>query len=562
MNNYAVELIREPQIMVVRRKYYFMVQTKYLSERQIYAEAFLRGLVNGNRDEIVTNQLKQVLDMQLKCDYEKWVATGQDLTPTFMERRPTMEEMSQIIREMINEFSRLEFVGASNYAKGVQLDFAISCMKRTNYETVDNLREIYEMILEINNRYHRLWMDENNNVTQEQPNISNTGTSRYYTPPQQSWHNCNGWEQVPQNQFGMSTPYPNRSQQGANVSGGNYMNNTSPSANYSRQRQIFNVSSPNERDRSVIQPNSILGGRVNASLIGPHKVSATIINIISKNLYEANMDALDQIETWESQAMSLAVPIDYFLSYMEVLLSKEIQPWWQVNRPRINNWEQFRVQFLEDFGDQNRAIKADRAIANLSQGKDETFQQLFLRFTKLMKHAKPEKSDEDKLYILKSALKPALRSACMTATTLAGLKRMSYEFEGMEQMYHTKESNNVYQINTVDMTEMQNEIEKKNYWDNEIEWNNVPNDDRLLVIEENLEKRKLAMSQQWTKEQKAEWLRNQLCFNCDKKGHLQSQCDKQWTSHCVKCGTKGVTVRDCNKCLGNASTSTGKGASR
>jgi hypothetical protein len=315
--------------------------------------------------------------------------------------------------------------------------------------------------------------------------------------------------------------------------------------------------------------NSMLNSRANNSLIGPNKVSSTIITILSKNVYEPSMDAQDQLETWESQSMSLSFPVDYCLSFMEVLLSKDLQCWWQTNRVKITDWTQFKRQFLEDFGDHNRAIKAEQAIASLAQQQGESFQQLFLRFTKLMGHVKPEKSEEDKLYILKAALKPELRSACMTATTIAELKKLCQIYEGMAKMYISRETmvNQKGNVNNVNM--INNDINPKNdennidYWNHEVDWQGInDDDDRIFLINDNLEKRKQAMSQKWTKEQKQEWLAQQTCYNCNRKGHLQGQCDIKWTPHCVKCGNKNVNyAKDCTQCSGNGPTSGRGGAS-
>ena len=104
---------------------------------------------------------------------------------------------------------------------------------------------------------------------------------------------------------------------------------------------------------------------------------------------------------------------------------------------------------------------------------------------------------------------------------------------------------------------MEVDNEPIDFWNNEVDWTEVMDDeDRIFVIEENLDKRKTAMSQKWTREQKKEWLMNQLCFNCDAKGHLQGQCDKPWKAHCARCGNKNAhNVRDCTSCSGNGNTS-------
>jgi hypothetical protein len=245
---------------------------------------------------------------------------------------------------------------------------------------------------------------------------------------------------------------------------------------------------------------------------------------------------------------------------MEVLLSKDIQNWWQIHRPYIRSWEQFRKQFIEDFGDQNRAIKAEQAIASLTQAPNETFQQLFLRFTKLMSHVKPEKSESSKLYILRSSLKPELRAACMSVNTIADLKRLCQEYEGMQVMYEAKENKQkkTDRVATIDVT-LSSELENMSvdYWNNEVEWNIMSDEDRAFVISENLDKRKAAMNQSWTKEQKRDWLAKQICWNCGKTG----QCDKKWIPHCVRCGNKNANnSKECLKCAGNDKPSLSSGA--
>lgn len=301
-------------------------------------------------------------------------------------------------------------------------------------------------------------------------------------------------------------------------------------------------------NRSTPQNGSILGGAANNSLIGPHKVSATIISILSKNPYEANMDAIDQIQTWESQALSLSVPIEYFLSYMEVLLSKEVLCWWQVQRPIVRTWEHFKKQFIEDFGDQNRIIKAERELANLTQGENESFQQLLLRFTRLMNHIAPAKPESAQLYILMAALRKELRASCASARTMAELKRLCLSAEGMEKARVS--SVNAHKVNMV--SDSNNNAITKDYWNEEIELQQITEEtDRVLVIDEMLNNKKMAMSQGWTKEQRLKWLNEQVCWNCERKGHLQSQCDENWVQHCARCGNKQVKgSKDCPKCLG------------
>lgn len=38
------------------------------------------------------------------------------------------------------------------------------------------------------------------------------------------------------------------------------------------------------------------------------------------------------------------------------------------------------------------------------------------------------------------------------------------------------------------------------------------------------------------------------CWNCEKEGHLASQCRQSRRTHCFRCGQSGVTVRTCHRC--------------
>ncbi|KAL7025590.1 hypothetical protein ACKWTF_013553 [Chironomus riparius] len=144
----AVELITEPIRNIQRKRYHFLIQTKYLSERQIFAEAFLRGLVCGQADEAVTREQRSIIDNQLRCDYEKWCQTGQDLTPLFMNHRATVSETVTIIEEVFTEIARLEASGAHLMAIGAQLDFGVSCLRRTmiGEEEVNVVRRMIQHI--------------------------------------------------------------------------------------------------------------------------------------------------------------------------------------------------------------------------------------------------------------------------------------------------------------------------------------------------------------------------------------------------------------------------------
>jgi hypothetical protein len=152
----------------------------------------------------------------------------------------------------------------------------------------------------------------------------------------------------------------------------------------------------------------------------------------------------------------------------------------------------------------------------------------------------------------------------MSVTTMADLKKLCQEYEGMQTMYTAKElkqpQQNINKVMAVDNTgSMEVDVD---FWNNEINWNDMMDeDDRALVINENLDKRKSAMNQSWTKEQKKEWLSKQICWNCESIGHLQGQCNKNWTPHCVKCGNKKVSnSKECQKCSGNVRTSMSGGA--
>lgn len=605
----AVVLIMEPVPNIQRKRYQFLIQTKYLSERQIFAEAFLRGLICGQVTETVSAEQRVIIDKQLQCDYEKWCFTGQDLTPVFMNHRATVSEITAIVEEVLNEITRLEVSGANLMAIGAQLDYAISCLKRTTIYA-EELNCVRRIIQQINLKYQQICSNNsiNNNRTnnsQAAPNDyeitfatpNNSQPSRYVfsNSPIQTYHRAqqqlnrnfqrfnesnpasNFTYNVENQQNSTRCPSPRPTTEGEREN----LNNQNGRWNQMNQQNVADTSmmptqysTPNVTsnvEREVTQNrNSMLNSRANNSLISPNKVSSTIITILSKNVYDPSMDAQDQLETWESQSMSLSFPVDYCLSFMEVLLSKDLQCWWQTNRVKIADWSQFKCQFLEDFGDHNRAIKAEQAIASLSQSSGESFQQLFLRFTKLMGHVKPDKSEEDKLYILKAALKPELRSACMTATTIAELKKICQIYEGMAKMYISKEaiqSNTKINANSINMinndTAVKGEEETTDYWNNEVDWQGIQDEeDRVFIINDSLEKRKQAMNQVWSKEQKKEWLSQQMCFNCNRKGHLQGQCDIKWTPHCVKCGNKSVSqTKDCLQCSGNGVSSGRSGAS-
>lgn len=154
----------------------------------------------------------------------------------------------------------------------------------------------------------------------------------------------------------------------------------------------------------------------------------------------------------------------------------------------------------------------------------------------------------------------------MSATTILELKQICQIFEGMEKMYVAKESKQkTLKVNTVNSIENPSSLdadEKVDYWSNEIDWDCISDEnDRVLVINETFDKRKNAVNQKWSKEQKQEWLASQMCWNCERKGHLQGQCDTKWQPHCVKCGNKSVNnMKDCSKCSGNVKPSVSKGA--
>lgn len=565
----AVEFIREPRPIIMRKQYKFMIQTIHLTEVQLFTEAYLRGLISGEREETITDTQKEIINAQLQCDYERWLQRGQDLTPIVMNHRASVEEIMHTMNDVLKEIKRLETSRANPHAIGVLLDFAICCLKRTIVNDPEEWDQIQEIVDNINSKYSEVIgkMQENSartpqtsaNVNNSTPNVNQSSSPGYYTAPSSGSTSY----YVPQY---MPSPYMTPQYQASQQFPVNstYTNcNNRGRVPTNQQMNAARSTSPFDRSGNFGFQNTF-SSRNNSALIGPHKVSATIISIIGKNVYEPNMDALDQIQMWECQASTLHVPIEFFLSYMEILLSREMQSWWQLHRPNINSWEQFRMQFLEDFGDHNRVIKAEQAVANLKQGSDETFQQLFLRFTKLMSRVKPEKSEADKLYILRSSLKPELRAACMSVTTISDLKRLCQEYEGMQKMYSFKEmKSNVEKVCIIDKSS-QMETDEPDFWNNEVEWDaTIDDEDRTLVIEENLEKRKTAMSQAWSKEQKKEWLSKQICWNCDGKGHLQGQCNKNWIPHCVKCGNKkSKNSKECPTCSGNANPSGSRGAGR
>ena len=559
----AVEVEREPDIRIHRNLYNFLVQTKYLSESQVYAEAYLRGLITGRHQEVISVENRKIIDEQMRTDYQRFKSSGVDLTPIIMEFRPTPSESSTVINEMCTELKRLEDSGADIAALGAQIEFGINVLKRTNFTRLVNIDTLQQTIEFFNEKYAELSLlqhpidvplVDNNQYQQTQQNQQSQG--QFFSPINRTYqrrinvpHNSDARNLNNSTQY--YTPRQTIAQQ-YGESSSNY-NARSPTGVYNPQRLCGNNTS-----------NSILSGRQYSILAGPHRVSATIINILSKNVYNVDMDAIDQIETWENQAQRMQVPTDYFLSYMEVLLSQDMQSWWSLNRGKLDSWLKFKLQFLEDFGDNNRAIKAEQELANLAQGDNESFQQLYLRFTKLMKHIKPEKSPADKLYSLKASLKPEVRAACLTAPTIADLKRICQEFEGMEKVNLARKRQ--FKANKVNMLESCSamEVDDKpiDYGNNELNWNElIEEEERAFVSEENLEKRKTAMSQKWTKEQRKEWLSKQLCFNCDTKGHFQSQCDKPWKPHCAKCGNKNANnIKECNICSGNANSSIQNGA--
>jgi len=559
-----MELIQEPELRIQRNCYNFVVQTKYLMESQIFAEAYLRGLVAGRVNEVITRNQRRIIDEQLLTDYQRWTGTGVDLTPIVMDFRATPSESSVIINEVVSEIQRLEESGADIAAIGAQMEFAINVLKRTNWTGLNNLETLQEAIECLNEKYAELVVlqrPSQMNLSNEtrQAEVSHT---QFFTPINRTNFNRSQLRSNGQT-FNVSQQQEIPQAPTSNIRTDVPLPNVNPNCSHEQHAGRSNYPQRNVPNGNLSQ-NSILSGRQDSVLVGPHRVSSTILNLISKNVYETSMDAIDQIETWESQARMLQVPIDYFLSYMEVLLSKEMQSWWQLNRGKLNNWLSFRSQFIEDFGDNNRAIKAEQALANLTQGDNESFQQLFLRFTQLMKHIKPEKSPSDMLYSLKSSLKPELRTACLNAPTIAELKKLCQDFEGMEKVNVSR--NRQYRNNKVNTIDDQSamEVDEKSidFWNNEVNWNDVTEDeDRTFVIEENLDKRKTAMNQRWTREQRKEWLANQLCFNCDVKGHLQGQCDKNWKPHCPKCGNKNANnAKECVNCAGNGSSSTQTGA--
>ena len=148
----AIELVTIPIRNIQRKRYQFLVQTKYLSERQIYAEAYLRGIVSGQVDELVTREQRNMIDNQLRCDFEKWCQTGQDLTLLLMNHRASVAETANIIDEVFAEIARLEASGATLMAIGAQLDFGINCLRRTMIEE-NEVNLVRRMIHYINQKY-------------------------------------------------------------------------------------------------------------------------------------------------------------------------------------------------------------------------------------------------------------------------------------------------------------------------------------------------------------------------------------------------------------------------
>lgn len=333
----AMELIQEPEKRIQRNLYNFVVQTKYLSESQVYAEAYLRGLVNGRQQEVISSADRKIIDEQLMTDYQRFCTSKVDLTPVIMDFRPTSSEASVIINEMFAELTRLEASGADIAALGAQIEFAINVLKRTNLSGLENVNRLMQIIEHVNEKYMELSILQNPFET-NQTNIQQSESSprQFFTPNNRTFNVINN----SQSNSSSRNHHNSTSYYTTNQTPAYFGENSNTNGNYIANRQRMNG---NETT------NSILNGRHTSVLAGPHRVSATIINILSKNVYNVGMDAIDQIETWENQASRMEVPNDYFLSYMEVLLSQDLQSWWSLNRSRLDNWQKFKAQFLEDF---------------------------------------------------------------------------------------------------------------------------------------------------------------------------------------------------------------------
>ncbi|CAG9797346.1 unnamed protein product [Chironomus riparius] len=120
---------------------------------EIFTEAYLRGLVNGAREEPISNEQKEIMNAQLQCDYEKWVQNGQDLTPVIMHHRASVDEITITINDVFEQVEKLELSNTNPHLIGVQLDFAMCCLRRTIVSESEEWDRIQEIVDSINSKY-------------------------------------------------------------------------------------------------------------------------------------------------------------------------------------------------------------------------------------------------------------------------------------------------------------------------------------------------------------------------------------------------------------------------
>lgn len=179
-------------------------------------------------------------------------------------------------------------------------------------------------------------------------------------------------------------------------------------------------------------------------------------------------------------------------------------------RGNLLTWEGLRTAFVRRFQQNASELEIMREIMDMRQGRDESFDTLYSRFSRIHNRLSAPLEEWKIVELLRASLREETAQT-IGLMQIEGVDHLRYLVARAEKLMSPKRS----------------------------QWGNVGRNVSEIATEPT-SLRTPAANQGRTS--------NWLCWNCDERGHGFMDCNKERRLFCYRCGEKEVTCLNCPRC--------------
>lgn len=255
--------------------------------------------------------------------------------------------------------------------------------------------------------------------------------------------------------------------------------------------------------------------------------------------FDSTTSVTDFLETLEEMRISRGVSEQQMLNSVSELLEGDVSIWYRFARNKIFSYREFCNTLRSTFLPRNYEDKILEILRHRTQGTGESVVIYIAHMEGLYTKLQNKPPEFSRVNFIKNKMLPHIQLG-LAGKIICTVDKL---IEAGREIEEAHASAQVYQPPPVNpRNSVEPGLEYRHPQRKSTSFTPV----NVLNVSSNQNSENLSSSKE---------TRQFICWNCGKPGHLRKNCLASPRKVCYRCGTAGVTVRTCQKCSGNGSSS-------